>query len=175
MTGENLLETLLESFRASYDVERACDINGDIYDAYAGFCAASAGYVLVKSAELWRAECFEHVFFRIKKDELEADAVELFKKQMTDYIEPELVRHKEKWPPKDHMYTYITMIYICEDGVSGEAKKRIHSFRYVKNYMLTVRGYAEARILVFDLKNHEMLCNRAARGLMKGYKKSIKI
>ena len=67
MTGEELLQTLLESFQASYDVERTCDINGDIYDAYASFNVASAKYVLMKKAELWRAECFEHVFFRDRK------------------------------------------------------------------------------------------------------------
>ena len=125
MTGKDLLETLLESFQASYDVERACDINGDIYEAYASFRAANARYVLVKSAELWRAECFEHVFFRINRMELTAETVDLFGRQVTDYIEPELVRHGEKWPPENHMYTYMTMIYICENGVSEEAAGRI--------------------------------------------------
>ena len=42
MTGDYLLEKLLESFQNSYDVERTCDINGDICDAYASFQAASA-------------------------------------------------------------------------------------------------------------------------------------
>ena len=172
MTGEELLEILLESFRASYDVERACDINGDIYDAYASFNAASAKYVLVKSAELWRAEYFEHVFFCVEKEELAVNAVERFRKQIVKYIEPELVRHGEKWPPKDHMYTYMTMIYICEDGVSEEAKRMIRSFHYVKNYKLTIRGYSEARILIFDLKYKKLFGNRAAKELVKGYKKS---
>lgn len=172
MTGEELLETLLESFRASYDVKRTCDINGDIYDAYASFNAASAKYVLVKSAELWRAECFEYVFFRLEKKRMEADTVDRFRKHLISYIEPRLVRHGEKYPPKDHMYTYMTLICICEEGVSEEAVKRIRSFRYEKNYKLTIRGYSQARILIFDLKNKRLLGNRAAGGLVKGYKKS---
>ena len=175
MTGEDLLETLLESFQASYVVERACDINGDIYEAYASFRAANARYVLVKSAELWRAECFEHVFFRINRMELAAETVDLFRRQIIDYIEPTLVRHGEKWPPENHMYTYMTMIYICENGVSEEAARRIRSFRYVRNYKMSIRGYSEARILVFDLKNRKLLGNRAARELVKGYKKSAKV
>lgn len=172
MSGEDLLETLLESFRANYDVERNCDINGDIYDAYAGFKAASAKYVLVKSAELWRAECFEHVFFCIEKNEMTEGTAKRFRRHILSYIEPELVRHGEKYPPRDHMYTYMTLICICENGLSEEAAKRIRSFRYVKNYKLTIRGYAEARILVFDLKNGRLLGNRAAGELVKGYKKS---
>lgn len=172
MTGEELLQTLLESFQASYDVERTCDINGDIYDAYASFNAASAKYVLMKRAELWRAECFEHVFFRIEKKMMEAGAVDRFRRQVMTYIEPQIVRHGERYPPKDHMYTYMTLISICEDGLSEEAVKMIRSFRYERNYKLTIRGYSEARILVFDLKNRKLLGNRAAKELVKGYKKS---
>ena len=172
MTGEELLQTLLESFQASYDVERTCDINGYIYDAYASFNAASAKYVLMKRAELWRAECFEHVFFRIEEKTMEADTVDRFRGQLMTYIEPRLVRHGEKYPPKDHMYTYMTLICICENGVSEEAAKKIRSFRYEKNYKLTLRGYSAARILIFDLKNRKLFGNRAARELVKGYKKS---
>lgn len=73
------------------------------------------------------------------------------------------------------MYTYMTMIYICENGVSEEAARRIRSFRYVRNYKMSIRGYSEARILVFDLKNRKLLGNRAARELVKGYKKSAKV
>ena len=186
MTGKDLLETLLESFQASYDVERACDINGDIYEAYASFRAANARYVLVKSAELWRAECFEHVFFRINRMELTAETVDLFGRQVTDYIEPELVRHGEKWPPDRCKYG--RPVYQCKKerrtgcgpypslqcAAVPEAAGRIRSFRYVKNYKMSIRGYSEARILVFDLKNRKLLGNRAARELVKGYKKSAK-
>lgn len=172
MTGEYLLKKLLDSFQHSYDVEQTCDINGDIYDAYASFNASSAKYVLVKKAELWRANCFEHVFFRLRKNELTEKSIDAFRNQIDTYIEPELVRHGQKWPAENHMYTYITAIYICEDGISQAARKQIRSFRYVKNYKLTIRGYCETRILVFDLKNREIFGNRAAKELVKGYKKT---
>lgn len=171
MTGENLLEKLLDSFRTSYDVENTCDINGDICDAYASFNATSAKYVLVKNAELWRANCFEHVFFRLK-EKLTKEDIEKFREQIVSYIEPELVRGGKRWPEKDHMYTYMTAVYICEDGLSEDAVKAVRRFRYVKNYKFTIRGYSEARILVFDLKNQKILGNRAAGPLVKGYKKA---
>lgn len=172
MTGDYLLKKLLDSFQHSYDVERTCDINGDIYDAYASFHAASARYVLVKKAELWRTNCFEHVFFRLQKHEFTEKSVDIFQNQIETYIEPELVRHGEKWPAENHMYTYITAIFICEDNISLSARKKVRSFRYIKNYKLTIRGYCEARILVFDLKNREIFGNRAAKTLVRGYKKA---
>lgn len=172
MTGDYLLEKLLDTFQNSYDVERTCDINGDIYDAYASFRAVSAKYVLVKKAELWSAKCFEHVFFRLKKETLEKQDVERFRRQLETYIEPELVRRGERWPQENHMYTYITGIFICEEGVTEEAVKLLRAFRYVKNYKFTIRGYSEARLLVFDLKRRRLFGNRAAKELVKGYKKS---
>lgn len=70
------------------------------------------------------------------------------------------------------MYTYMTAIYICENSVSQAARALIRSFHYTKNYKLTLRGYSEARILVFDLKTQEIFGNRAAKPLVKGYKKA---
>ena len=37
MTGVNLLEKLLDSYQSSYDIDRAYDVDGDIYDAHASF------------------------------------------------------------------------------------------------------------------------------------------
>lgn len=172
MTGDYLLEKLLDTFQNSYDVERTCEINGDIYDAYASFNASNAKYVLVRKAQLWRADCFEHVFFRLKKNELTEEEINAFQRQIETYIEPRLVRGGKRWPEENHMYTYLTAVYICEDGVSKSAKEAVRAFRYTKNYLLTVRGYSEARILVFDLKERSIFGNRAAKELVKGYKRT---
>lgn len=172
MTGNDLLTKLLAFYKESYDIKRACDVNGDVYDAYARFHITGSKYVLVKKAELWRAECFEHIFFRVKSDVLTAEEIERFRTQVVEYIEPQIVREGKKWPEKDHMYTYMTAIYLCENGVEKEAEKRIRRFRYVKNYMMTIRGYSDVKILVFDLKNKKIFGNRSAKELVKGYKKA---
>lgn len=171
MTGKKLLDRLLESYKSSYDIEPDFDINGDIYDAHARFNVTSAKYVLVKKAELWRADCFEHAFFKCL-DLLEVKDVEKFREEVTAYIEPVLVRGGKKLPEKNHMYTFMTVLFICENGVSKEAKKAVTEFKYIKNYRLSVRGYSEARILVFDLKEKEIFGNRAAKDMVKGYLKA---
>ena len=81
MTGVNLLEKLLDSYQSSYDIDRAYDVDGDIYDAHASFNVTSAKYVLIKKAELWRANCFEHVFFRVL-EELTVQDIERFRRQI---------------------------------------------------------------------------------------------
>lgn len=172
MTGMEFLEKLLESYESSFDIIRPYDIHENRYDAYAAFNVTSAKYVLVKKAELWRADCFEHTLFS-HKDTLTVKDLDRLKKEIISYIEPHLVRGDKKCMDKDHMYTYITTIFICENGLSSEAKKAVYHFRFFKNYQLGLRGYSEARILIFDMENHKVLGNRAAKALVKGYKKAF--
>ena len=73
---------------------------------------------------------------------------------------------------KRPMYTYMTGVFIAGHGVSDQVKKMVKSFGYVKNYRFAIRGYSEARLLVFDLENHKVFGNRAAKDLVKGYTKA---
>lgn len=172
MTGQEFLEKLINSYQSAFDIERPFDINGDIYDAYASFNVSSAKYVLIKKAELWRADCYEHTFFA-HKNILQVEDLERFKKEIEDYIEPQLVRGGKACTEKDHMYTYITGIFVVEDGITDEVRKKIRKFKFFKNYKFGFRGYSEARLLIFDMKNKKVLGNPAARDLVKGYKKAL--
>lgn len=172
MTGQEFIEKLIDSYRSAFDIERSYDINGDIYDAYAHFNVSSAKYVLMKKAELWRADCYEHTLFSYR-EELTVEDLTRLHKAMEAYIEPQLIRGGAKCTQKDHMYTYMTGIFVVEEGISDEVKKAIRKFKFFKNYMFGIRGYSEARVLVFDMKNRKVLGNPAARDLVKGYKKAI--
>lgn len=167
----DFLNQLLQSYQEHFDIEKPYRIHDEIYEAYAKFSVTNAKYVLTKKAELWRANCFEHVFFQLK-DILTTEDLSAFQIQIQNYIEPQLVRGGNRWPEKDHMYTYITGIFICRNGLSQEAEKSLKKFRYEKNYLWTIRGYCQTRILVFDLKNKKIKGNRAAKPLIKGYKKA---
>lgn len=172
MTGNELLEKMIGSYRSSFDIERPYRINEDTYDAYARFDVSSVKYVLVKKAQLWKADCYEHCFFAHKELLTQMD-LEHFHRNILEVIEPQMVRRGEPCTKKDHMYTYITGIFIAEDGITDEMKRVIRKFKFFKNYKLGFRGYSEARLLVFDMKKRRVLGNKAARELVKGYKKTI--
>lgn len=172
MPSEELLEKLLESYESAFDITRPYRTEKYEYDAYAAFNVTSAKYVLVKKAELWRANCYEHTFFSCR-DTLKTEDLRNFYEDIIGFIEPRLVRGGEKCTHENHMYTYITGIFICEDGGSDEVKKEVERFRYFKNYRLGIRGYAQARLLVFDKKGQKIFGNRAARDLARGYKKAF--
>ncbi len=170
MKKDELLERLLRSYQQSFDVERPYMIQGESFDAYGAFNVTSAKYVLSKKAELWRAQCYEHAFFKTLET-CTREVLETFRRQIVEYIEPELVRHGEKCPPPNHMYTYITGIFICENGISKEIIQEIQRFKFSKNYRWMIRGYCDARLVVFDLANKQICGNKAARQMIKGYKK----
>lgn len=170
MSGQELLEKLLNDYQQAFDITRPFEVKGDNYDAYAVFRVTSAKYVLVKKAELWRANCFEHTFFS-RRETLSGDAVHKFREEIVEYIEPQLVRGGRECMEKDHMYTYVTGIFLCEEGISKAVRKEIRKFRFFKNYRFGIRGYVEARLVVFDLENQEIIGNPAARDLIRGYRK----
>lgn len=170
MTGEELMGKLLRSYQQSFDIQRPYTVMEYPYDAYGAFDVTSAKYVLSKKAELWRAQCYEHAFFK-HMDGLREEDLQRFYKQIVEYIEPGMVCHGEKCPPENHMYTYITGIFICDKGVPEVVKERIKKFKFMKNYRFTLRGYCDARLLVFDMEEKKIYGNKAARDLVKGYKK----
>ncbi len=170
MTAAELLEKLVDSYRSSFDITRPFELADSTYDAYAAFNVTSAKYVLVKKAELWRANCFEHVFFKCVSGDLVQELADFSGAIATD-ISPRLICGGEKYPPKNHMYSYITVLYICENGCTPREIRAVRRFRYYKNYLFSVRGYAQARAVAFDLKNSRVYGNRAARPLVKAYRK----
>lgn len=172
MNGQLLLEKILSTYRSNFDIEEPCAYHGQLYDAYAGFNLTSAKYVLVKRAELWRANCFEHAFF-LCGEPVTPEDVSMFQRQLLEHMEPELVRGGGELPPKDHMYTYLTGIFISEKAVSPEVEKAVKKLRFRKNYRFAVRGYSEVRAVLLDVERKKIIGNPAAKELVKGYKKML--
>lgn len=170
MDGHSLLEKILSTYSANFDIEEPYAYHGKIYDAYAAFNLTSSKYVLVKKAELWRANCFEHAFFLCEDVVVPEDAAG-FERQLLKYMEPELIRGGQELPPKDHMYTYLTGIFISEKAVSPETEAAVKKMRFRKNYRFSVRGYGEARVVLMDMERKKIVGNPAAKDLVKGYKK----
>jgi len=171
MDREQVFEKVLNVYHSSFDITKPYELDEVSYDAY-GYCnITNAKYVLVKKAELWRALCFEHAFFK-SVSKLEEDDVALFYQQMLKKVEPDFVRKNEKYPEKNHMYSYITGIFIC-DELTKEAEKKIKKIHYYKNYLFSFRGYCEIRLIAVDLKNNRVIGNGAARDMIKDYKRFI--
>lgn len=170
MTAESYLETCLQYYQSTFDLERNYVYGGRSYDAYGRFYAHNEKYVLVREAQMWETNSFEHVFFRIV-DELTTDMIDELRRMFSERAEPELVRRGEKYPPKNHMYSYLTCIFLCRRPPSREAQKALRSYRFSKTYLFSIRGWCEARIAAVSLTESRICTNRQGRVLREVLKR----
>ena len=166
------LNTVLGKYGGTFDIEKDRVIDGRQYAAYAYFSSLGEKYVLVKKAKLWSVKAYEHTFF-LMEDCLTPRLLGELMKSVTDYMEPTLVRKGEKYPEKDHMYTYLTFVILCRKTPDEAAKKAIKSFRFDKGYLFSMRGHSEARLVVADMETEQIFTNGAGRSLAKMYRKAF--
>ena len=173
MNGQEIRDRLLHSYERSYDIVKPSEVNGHTYDACASYHESGAKYVLSKKAELWRISCPEHAYFKAV-EELNDQDVETFLTDLTEWIEPKVVREGKEVPDTDHMYTLVTGIFFADKPVADSVKKKIRKYKYYKNYRFSLRGYCQVRLLVFDTAEQKVFGNRAAWELVKGYAKMFR-
>ncbi len=166
MNSTEFLEELLKEYSSTFDIYRDYEYNGEVYPAYAQFYSHNEKYVLVREAKLWEANCFEHTLF-IKADKLDEKDVKDIQKLIKDNMEPDMVRKGERLPVKNHMYTYLTVVVLCEGEISSKAVKMIKRFSFGKSYQLTIRGWSNAKLVCVDLKNQMFISNREGKALKK--------
>ena len=87
--------------------------------------------------------------------------------EVKEYMEPVLVRHGEKYPEEDHMYTYLTFAILCDKTPAPEALKAVRKFRFDKGYKFSMRGHAEARLVVADMNGRTSRPTRRSGALEK--------
>ena len=172
-SGQEIRDRLLHSYERSYDIVKPSEVNGHTYDACASYHESGAKYVLSKKAELWRISCHEHAYFKAV-EELNDQDVETFLTDLTEWIEPKVVREGKEVPDTDHMYTLVTGIFFADKPVADSVKKKIRKYKYYKNYRFSLRGYCKVRLLVFDTAEQKVFGNRAAWELVKGYAKMFR-
>lgn len=107
MQTDTFLEKILPKYKAYFDIFRPFNLGSTTCEAYCSFSSRNEKYVLVKRAQLWVTECFEHVLF-LKVAKLDVNEFEKVKSFIATVVEPSLVK-----PKKDHMYTYLTLVLLC--------------------------------------------------------------
>ena len=172
MDSSAYLNIILARYARSFDIFKEHVINERQFAAYAYFSSLGEKYVLVKKAKLWSVKAFEHVFF-LEEDSCTPELLQGLMESVVNYMEPVLVRKGEKYPEKDHMYTYLTFAVLCRKSPDEAAKKAIRNFRFDKGYLFSMRGHSEAKLVVVDLEEREVLTNPAGKSLRKMYEKAF--
>ncbi len=168
MERTDYIEKLLEEYSKSFDIDRDFEIGGIKPYAYGYFSTVSEKYVLSPKANLWSIHGFEHILF-IEKESITFSDIEEASRLMQEHMAPELVCKGNKFPEKDHMYSYVTVAFICSETPDEETVKALRKFKYEKNYLFTIRGHVEGHMILADLKNEKVYTNKAAKHLSDFY------
>lgn len=169
MNSADYLDRLLLRYSGTFDIYQPYTILGREYPAYGYFFSHVEKYVLVRKANMWSADSYEHVLF-VNVEDLTSAQLEEYRRAIEEYIEPSLVLKGEKLPEPNHMYSYITIAVTAEKALSPEMKKAVKKFKFEKSYMHSIRGYAQARIAVASMEDEAVCVNGAGRTLKKLYK-----
>ena len=131
-------------------------------DAYGYFYNHLEKYVLVRDANLWSSDCYEHVFF-ITSSKVDCDLLQTMKELITSKVEPEFVRKGEKNPPKNHMYSYLTIAVITDRAPGKEIQKLIKKTGFDKGYRFNIRGFSQGHLVVVSMEDECVYTNQMAR------------
>ena len=148
---QDVLEVLLRSHEAYFDVTRDYAHAGRDFAGYAEFRSHSAQYVLVKRAKLWEADAFEYIFFDMV-DQVDGAWVDEAYRFMTTEAISKVV------PDQNHMMSFISLVAIA-DSVTEDARTKVRKARFRKNFKLGFRGWADLRMAVIDLASMDVVTN----------------
>ena len=163
------LDRLLAKFGSSFDIYMPYQIKGIEYPAYAYHFTHQEKYVLVKKANMWSADSYEHVLF-MDTDVIDEAVFERAKDIITNYFEPELVRKGEKYPAKNHMYSYLTVVIIGNHYSDSKLASKVKRYHFDKGYQLSIRGYSAGRIIAVTMDDEKVTTNSAASKSGKVFK-----
>ncbi len=164
------LENLLGEYAGSFDLVRDYEIGGVKALAYGYFSTVSEKYVLTPKANLWSIHGFEHILF-LDRSSVTKEDIDAIKVLMAEHMAPKLVCKGNKYPEKDHMYSYVTVALLCDTPPDAETIKAIQTFKYEKDYLLTIRGHVEGHLVLMDLSTGKAYANKVAKHLIDFYEK----
>ena len=169
MNSADYLNRLLLKYSGTFDIYQPYMIMGREYPAYGYFFSHVEKYVLVRKANMWSADSYEHILFA-DPEELTDGHLEEYRQAIAEYIEPTLILKGESLPEPNHMYSYITIAVVTAKALSPEIKKAVRKFKFEKSYMHGIRGYSQARIAVVSMEDEAVCVNSMGRSLKKMYR-----
>ena len=190
MTAETILSKLKKMYTATFDLEESSDCAGRQVNLYGHFNVDNSRYVLSKKATLWEANCQEHLFVQAVGSEAMTDgrlpAVEAGNAECEENpemkqeaksetetglnAEPYFVRKGEEYPPKDHMYTYLTVVLITDKKINDDVKRFAKKYKFERTYKWNLRGYMQTRLVLISTADNTVITNGSGKVLEKTYR-----
>ncbi len=169
MKTADYLDQLLRKYSGTFDIYQPYVIHGKEYPAYGYFFSHVEKYVLVREANMWSSDSYEHILF-IETDAVDQALIDEAHSIVTEYMEPILVRKGEELPAEGHMYSYLTISLIANQPLSKEMRRAVKHFKYEKVYKFNIRGFSQAHIVCATMEDEKVYTNYVGRKSAKIYR-----
>lgn len=166
METARYLDSLLLHYSGSFNIYQPYVIKNKEYPAYGLFYSIVEKYVLVREANMWSTICYDHVLF-METDTCTEETFSEAKAIIEEYMEPVLVRKGEKYPEKNHMYSYLNVVIVSKNPIAESLSKKIKKYKFDKGYLFNFRGYSKGSIICVTLEDKQFVSNYHSRDKKK--------
>lgn len=165
-TRNEIANKLLKSFISSYNISRVED-DTDSLVAVCEYFEHSEKYVMSKKAELWSADCEEFLYVYDK----EVPDGDWYEKIMKNAIADGMERMNVG---PGHMYTYVTVMIIC-DSYDKDMAALVKKSKFYKSFKLGFHGWLNYRVLMVNAETAGMCFNREGKACAKSVRRVLKV
>lgn len=163
-TREEAVGTLLDSYQAYYNITRFGEEQKPL-TAICEFFEHSEKFVLHRKAELWSANCEEFIYLF----ETEVLTKALYEK-CRDHAYEDGLKRANIGP--NHMYTYITPVFVC-NRCDEDARKALKKCRIYKSFHFSLHGWMDFHTAVVEVDTDRITTNRSGKCVEKIMKKIL--
>ena len=164
MTREEAVNRLCDIYSGEFDV-RLCEEHRKPLAAQMDFYAESSKYVLSKKAKLWEANSFEYVYL-FNVPHLTREIYDQCEKLAYD---EGMARIK---PGPNHMYTYITALFVC-DSCDEDAKKALKQCKLYKSFKMSYWGWMDFHTALAVLPEESVSTNRSGHSAAQVFNRGL--
>lgn len=161
-TRETALNRLIESYKTYFNIKLADNSNQDFLVAVCEYYKHTEKYVLSRKANLWTANCEEFVYLFSAEELTE----EMFK-QCRDFAREDGLKRACIGP--GHMYTYITLIFVC-DTCQEKARHALRKCCIYKSFKFHFHGWMDFHAAVFEVEGEKITTNSSGKCVEKTLK-----
>ncbi|MDI6879056.1 MAG: hypothetical protein QMC95_04525 [Desulfitobacteriaceae bacterium] len=145
-----------------FNVKKHFYLNEQSIDLFATLEVRNEKYFLSKNVKLWRAENYEYVFVKSFNDLTKQNLQEFIK-----YLQNAIAYFVK--PHSEHMESLVTGVLIVDQEPDSQLQAQIRSFRYRKNFKLTLQGWAEIRLILVIPSSNKVIANKRGKEVRNFY------
>ncbi len=160
MEAKQYLEEISERLRRNFQLSRDVTENDMFYDLKGIYHDVSGRIFITPQDIIDKTETFEYIYVKTFD--------RIGEEEVTGYFDRMCRIAANLEPPKDHFRSDVTGVMVCRQ-LPWELERQVWNLKYIRNFQMLWRGWAEARLVLAELSTGQVFTNKPARDVKKVY------